>query len=216
MGPQELVPRNSPSQKRHRGKDATGNTAHDRNGPRPRAISLLFIIRVARLLRIIVVRGLRSRVRVGGGPRGGGLLAHDLVGDVDAGAGADGLGEGHGLVLALLVALVLEAAGDVVEEFVVAADALDVALVAAGDLVAEGGGVDAAVLCGGEGGGWLASCVLWRWLMGGVAGTAGGPGGAGAHSASGDVGGRLSQDGRREGQDGGCVLHCEARCLGSV
>lgn len=37
-----------------------------------------------------------------------------------------------------------------VEEVLVAADALDVALVAAGDLVAEGGGVDAAGLCGGR------------------------------------------------------------------
>ena len=81
----------------------------------------------------------------------------------DAGAGADAAGKGHGLVLALGVAGLAEAAGDVVEERVVGADALDVAHAAPADLVADRRDVDTLLL---RGAGLLAYCLLSRGLMG--------------------------------------------------
>lgn len=116
----------------------TSDTPQGGHSPSPRPI--VIVIGVARLLGLVITGLGRAR----------GLLANDLVRDLNASAGADLAGEGHGLVLALLVTGVVEAAGDVVEEVFVLADALDVALAAAGYLVADGRDVDALALDGGR------------------------------------------------------------------
>lgn len=66
---------------------------------------------------------------------GGGGVADDLGRNLDwrVSGGADGLRVGDGGVAAGLVAFVDEAAGDVAEEVFVAADAVRVEVVAAGD-----------------------------------------------------------------------------------
>lgn len=93
--------------------------------------------------------GRRTAVRAGACRAGGrvdgrrdrgrrALLADHLLGDFDARGRADLLGVLDSRVLASLVAGVLEAASDAVDEVFVGADALDLKLLAAGDLVARG------------------------------------------------------------------------------
>lgn len=78
----------------------------------------------------------RAARRCGSRPLTGGGVADDLVRDLDwrVGGGADSLRVGDGGGAACLVALVDEAAGDVAEEVLVAADAVRVEVVAAGDV----------------------------------------------------------------------------------
>ncbi|TKW48885.1 hypothetical protein CTA1_12952 [Colletotrichum tanaceti] len=80
--------------------------------------------------------GLCGSGRRAGGRRGVSAVADDLIGDSDAGTGADILGEPDGVLLFGGRAGTGEAAGDAVEEAGVGADALDVEIAAAGDGIA--------------------------------------------------------------------------------
>lgn len=71
-----------------------------------------------------------------------GFVAGNLIGNGDAGRGTDLLGVLDSSGLTRSITLVLQAAGDAVEEIVIAADALDVKLTAAGDAVSGGVLVD--------------------------------------------------------------------------
>lgn len=95
--------------------------------------------------------GSTVRLRRGGTGRLGrtrrrSALANNLVGDGDSLRRADALCVLYGSIFASLVAGVFEATRDAVEESIVGADALDVELLTASDLVASGVFRDARLL----------------------------------------------------------------------
>ena len=86
-----------------------------------------------------------SWVSGGSFSQGAAAILH-CIRDRDPGAAADAGGKVQGLILAFGVAGLAEAAGDVVDELVVGADALDVAHAAPADLAADRRDVDTLLL----------------------------------------------------------------------
>ena len=110
----------------------------------PRVVAVILGGVVAAVVVLVVI--LVVRARAGAGAGAGVLLALDLVGRGDACGRADLLSSLNGLLLTLLIAAVLQAAGDIVEEVVVGANALNIELAAAVDLATAVGGANAVLL----------------------------------------------------------------------